>query len=125
MNSNYRKVRIDKRNGLESEVEADAASTVDFSECVYKHTIAKDFDEETCNKLRDDLLQVLLERIERVAPINTIMACIHLVGLLVLSIPDLELRIWYAKLVTKISEGWALAAESLPLATEDFEASDK
>jgi hypothetical protein len=125
MNSNYTKVRIDKRNGLESEVKAEAASTVDFTESVYKHTVAEHFDEETCNEFRDDLLQVVLERIERVAPINTIMACIHLVGLLVLSIPDLELRIWYAKLVTKISEGWALAAESLPLATEDFEASDK
>ena len=40
MNSNYRKVRIDKRNGLESEVEADAASTMDCTESVYKHTDA-------------------------------------------------------------------------------------
>ena len=136
MNSNYRKTRVDKSNAFELTVDTNTFSRVDIGQFMHeynlaqyldhKYNVAQYLDNEICNKLRDDILKMLLEQTEPVTAIHAIIACMTLVGILVLNIPDRESRKCCAKVVKKMADELALAAETLPLATEiNFEASNK
>ena len=104
MNSNYTKTRVDNNTAVEPTVETNTVSGVDIGQTMHEYNLPQYIDMEICNKVLDDILKLLSEQTKPVTSINAMIACMTLMGLLVLEFSDHEARKCCAKVVQKIAD---------------------